>query len=303
MTHGDDFLADVLAGLTARPRAIPCKHLYDERGVALFQQICAMPSYPLTRAETGLLRRHGAEIAALAGPGRRLVEFGGCSENKALLLLDEIEAAAYLPVDTARRALDASAERLARHRPHLAVQPVCADFTRPIRLPPGRGAVLGFFPGSTIGNLPATQAVEFLRRAAALGPLLIGVDLVKPVERLMAAYDDPGGITAAFTLNLLTRINRRLGADFDLTGFCHHVAWEAGRSAITIHLRSLRDQQVRLGADSLSFTADETIHVEDSRKYTVAQFHDMARQAGFRPERWWVDEDAAYSLHYLEPRA
>ncbi len=301
MTGRTEFLTDVLDGLSASPRAIPCKHLYDARGLELFEQICTLPDYPLTRAELGLLRAHAPEIAALAGPGRRLVEFGGCSETKAGLLLDALQPSAYLPLDVARGALDAIADRLRRQRPGLAVQPVCADFTRPFSLPSGRQPILGFFPGSTIGNLPPAQARAFLTRAAAHGPLLIGVDLIKPVPRLLRAYDDPQGVTAAFTLNLLARINRQLGADFRLEGFRHRAGWDQDRLAVTIHLECLHDQAVQLGEAGFRFHAGERIHVEDSHKYRLDSFHALARAAGYRPERWWVDDDAGYSLHYLVP--
>lgn len=303
------FRDDVLGGLRRPDRRIPCKYLYDEAGSALFDRITGLPEYYLTRTEMALLRRHAGDIAALAGPACRIVEYGAGSSRKVRLLLQAMERpAAYIPVDIARDALEMQAGRLAAEHPGLTVTPVVADFLGSFTLPPAAragGRTLGFFPGSTIGNLVPAEARDFLARTARViggdGVMVIGVDLRKPAAMLEPAYDDAAGVTAAFTLNLLARINRELGGDFDLSGFRHSARWDAARGCMRIELVALRRQTVTVAGQSLHFGGGDTIHVEDSFKYGVAEFQDLARAAGYIPLAAWVDDRRLFSLHALRP--
>jgi dimethylhistidine N-methyltransferase len=302
-----EFARDVIAGLNARPKTIPPKYFYDRQGSELFDEICRLPEYYLTRTETALLRQHAAEIAALAGPDARLIEFGSGASAKVRILLDALRSpAAYVAVDISREYLMLVMRTLAVEYPDVAMVAICADFTQAFGLPrlPGHGTRLGFFPGSTIGNLDPAEARAFLRHAArVIGPdggLLIGVDLKKEPDILNAAYNDGAGITAAFNLNLLTRINRELGGQFDLSAFAHAAHYDEEHGRIEMHLRSLRAQTVAVGPRAFTFAADETIHTENSYKYTTAEFHDLARAAGLAPRRTWVDADQLFSMHYLD---
>lgn len=301
-----DFHSAVLKGLRRRPRHIPCRFLYDHRGAALFDEICRLEEYYPTRTECALLSRHAGDIAQLAGQGRRIVEFGGCSPTKARLLFDATKPRAYLPVDICREALAESAIGLADEMPGLSVQAIHADFTKPFRLPPGDGAVLGFFPGSTIGNMAPRQAIGFLRRTRRLlgrdGSMLVGVDLKKSHERLYAAYNDTRGITSAFILNLIERINRELGGDFDVTGFGHSAIYNAGHGRMELHIVSRRDQVAHAAGQRFIFRRGDAIHAEDSHKYSLGEFQTLARQAGFAPIAAWSDTDGLFSLHYLRPQ-
>lgn len=303
---GDGFGAAVLAGLAARPRHIPCRHLYDAEGSALFERITELDEYYLSRCETGLLARHGAEVAAVVGAGARVVEFGAGSMRKTRLLLDALTApAAYVPVDVCRDALVLAARRLAADRPGLAVTPLVADFTHPLTLPPAPDddPVLAFFPGSTIGNLSPSQARDFLCRVARLtgrrGWLLVGVDLVKDPAVIEAAYDDRHGVTAMFLRNLLARANRELGADFDLDGFDHTARWNGREGRVEIHLVANRSQTATVAGEAFRFRRGDAIHVEDCYKYSVPQFQWLARQGGFVPAAHWVDAEGLFSLHML----
>lgn len=305
----DGFRAAVLAGLSRRPRAIPCKYLYDSEGSALFDRITELDEYYPTRTEIALLRSAGRDIAARVGPGARVVEFGCGSMRKTRLLLAALERpAAYVAIDVAREPLLLGARRLAALYPEMAVVPLVADFTRPLVLPPdhaaaGAGTVLGFFPGSTIGNMRPDDARAFLRRAArVLGPggrLLVGVDLVKDQQRLEAAYDDAQGVTAAFIRNLLVRANRELGAGFDAEGFDHRAWWNARESRIEIHLVAARRQSAAIDGHRFAFRRGDVIAVEECYKYGVEQFRWLARLGGFEPEAAWVDPDRLFSLHLL----
>lgn len=305
-TAEDDFEGDVLRGLSQKQKRIPPKYFYDKRGSELFDAICELEEYYPTRTETGLLRRHSSEIGKLAGSHVSLIELGSGSSVKVRLLLDAAEGIeVYVPVEISRRHLIEAASSLAHDYPAIAVIPVCADYTRHFDLPPvtaGRRR-LGFFPGSTIGNFTRIEAAGFLGRTAVLlGPgsgLLIGADLEKDPAVLEAAYNDNQGVTAAFNLNLLTRINRELGGDFDLNGFRHHAPWNPARGCVEMHLVSLRRQTATVAGQSFTFVEGETIHTEDSHKYTVEAFHDLARAAGWRAERTWIDDDRLFSLHYL----
>lgn len=300
-----EFRDAVLAGLAAPARAIPCKYLYDQRGSELFDAICDTPEYYLTRTELGLLGECAGALAERAGPGCRVIEFGAGSSRKLRLLLRALDVAAYVPIDVSRTYLQRETARLGEDFPGLAVHPVCADFLRGFSLPPlpDAGATLGFFPGSTIGNLSPGEAGAFLERAATVlgagAALVVGVDLVKDVAVLEAAYDDAGGVTAAFSRNLLVRIDRELGGDFDPDAFEHRARWDADRSCIAIHLVARADQVVTVAGRRFAFARGDAIHVEDSHKYTVAGFQALAEAAGWCAEAAWTDRNGWFSLHCL----
>ncbi len=309
---GDDFLAEVLKGLGDEPRHLPCKFFYDERGSKLFERICRLPEYYLTRTEGGLLRASASEIAALVGPDCQLVELGAGSSEKARIVLDALDRpAAYVAVDISCDHLVRTAAALAADLPHLAVHAVCADYTKPFRVPAVEGVAnpkrVVFFPGSTLGNFTPDQAVGFLAMAAGVagsgGAMLIGIDLKKDETILDAAYNDAQGVTAAFNLNLLVRVNRELGGTFALDGFRHHAFYDAAQGRIEMHLVSLKDQVVRVAGTEFRFREGETIHTENSYKYSIPEFQDMARAAGFVPVQVWTDENDLFSIHYLASSA
>lgn len=307
--ESDDFAEAVTEGLSRQRKALPCKFFYDKRGSALFDRICELPEYYVTRTEIALLRTHAPWIGARAGARCHLVEFGSGSAIKVPILLDAFEEpAAYTAVDISREHLLQSTAALARRRRGLEVTAVCADYTRPFQLPRPQSAPeakpMVFFPGSSIGNFDRADAVAFLSTTVDLlrphgGGMLIGVDLQKDPSVLHAAYNDAEGVTAAFNLNLLVRINRELRGNFDLTAFRHLAYYDADLGRIEMHLVSLRDQTVRVADHLFRFHAGETIHTENSHKYTVDGFCEMARQAGFRPIEVWLDERQLFSLHYL----
>jgi L-histidine Nalpha-methyltransferase len=295
--------ADALAGLTAARKTLPCKWLYDAEGAKLFEEIIRQPEYYPTRTETAILRDCAAEVASLVGPGAAVVEFGSGSAEKVGLLLDALDApAAYVPVDIAPEWLEEGAARVAAAHPGLRVLPVVADFTRAFPLPrlPQGTKLLGFFPGSTIGNFAPDAAVEFLRLAGrVLGPgarLVIGADRVKDQAVLEAAYDDAAGVTARFNLNLLARLNRECGADFDLGAFRHSARWNPAAERMEMHLISQRDQVVHLAGRRLRFAADETIHTENSHKYRPEGFATLCARAGWSAERHWTDSGGLFSV-------
>jgi dimethylhistidine N-methyltransferase len=302
-----DFRSALVHGLMAKTKAIPCRFLYDARGSALFDRICELPEYYPTRTELGILRAAAPEIAERAGPGAQMIELGGVNSLKARILLDALDApAAYIPIDISREHLKASAHAIHAEKPGLEVLAVCADYTQPLVLPeaPGAGMKLGFFPGSTIGNLQPDEAMVFLAAwAERLGPgaaMVVGVDLRKDAGILEPAYDDAAGVTAEFSKNLLARANRELGADFDLDAFAHRARYDPAHGRIQIHLESLKDQIVHLGALGLPLEAGERIHVEDSYKYSIDGFRGIARAAGFRPAAVWTDPAELFSVHWLE---
>ncbi|MBV8612181.1 MAG: L-histidine N(alpha)-methyltransferase [Acetobacteraceae bacterium] len=300
-----------LQGLLARPKTLPPTLFYDEEGCRLFYQITGLPEYYLTRTELALLREVAPQVVATARAPAALIEYGASSEAKAAALLDQTganEAAIftlYVPIDVAGAALLAMADRLAEARPGLAVLPVVADFLQPVRLPPAldRMDQLGFFPGSTIGNLDPAQARRFLAQArGTLGEgarMLVGVDLRKDAALLIPAYDDAAGVTAAFNLNILRRLNREAHADFDLRDFAHRAVWNDAEGRIEMHLVSLRPQAVHLNGHAIRFARGETIHTENSYKHTAGGFRAIASAAGWRPERMWTDEGRLFSLHLL----
>ncbi|MGB8275171.1 MAG: L-histidine N(alpha)-methyltransferase [Alphaproteobacteria bacterium] len=302
-----DFRDAVLRGLGAPPKSIPSMFFYDARGSRLFEDICELPEYYLTRTEIGLLRRFGPEIAALMGRQARLVEFGSGSSVKVRILLDAMEdAAAYIPVDISREHLLQSASSLARDYPGIEIVPVCADYMGDLALPPlpgRRGKIVGFYPGSTIGNFSPPEAVAFLKQAARSlapgGDLLIGVDLKKDRATLEAAYNDSRGVTAQFNLNLLRRINRELGGDFDLGRFRHRAFYDESEGRIEMHLESRAAQSARIDGAEIRFSAGETIHTENSYKYEIGEFLAIAAEAGYTPVRTWTDSRCLFSIHYL----
>ena len=302
-----EFRDAVLEGLSRTPRAIPAKFLYDARGSELFDAICELPEYYLTRTETGILQSCTPELARLAGPGCALVEFGSGSSVKTRLLLDAMpDLAAYVPIDISRQHLDATAARLRRDYPGLRVEPVCADYMALGSVPAdGNGAPrLGFFPGSTIGNLEPQDATAFLRRARRLlgdrGAMVLGVDLRKDPRRLHDAYNDSAGVTAAFTLNLLRRMNRELGGTFDLAGFAHEAFYDQIQGRIEIYFRSLRAQIVTVAGRTFAFAEGERVHTEYSYKYDAAGIAALAKSAGFTIDRTWTDPDRLFAVTYQE---
>jgi L-histidine Nalpha-methyltransferase len=304
------FLEDVLAGLAKPQKELPPKYFYDARGSALFEAICELPEYYLTRTETAIMRGRGAEMAQRLGPGCALIEFGSGSARKTRILIEAAAPAAYLAIDIAREQLEATAADLARDFPRLEVIAVCADYSRPIALPqlaaPGSHRRAIYFPGSTIGNLVPTDARAFLRNAARLagagGGLLIGVDLKKDTARLNAAYNDARGVTAEFNLNLLARISRELGAALDPSAFRHFAFYNEALGRIEMHLVSTKAQAITIGGGVFRFRVDETIHTENSYKYSIAEFQELASGAGLAPVECWTDPEQLFAVHYLSVR-
>ncbi|MDP1841680.1 MAG: L-histidine N(alpha)-methyltransferase [Reyranella sp.] len=302
-----EFRDAVLDGLSRTPRVIPAKFLYDARGSELFDAICELPEYYLTRTETGILESCTPELARLAGPGCALVEFGSGSSVKTRLLLDAMpDLAAYVPIDISRQHLDATAARLRRDYPTLRVEPVRADYMALDALPADvdGAARLGFFPGSTIGNLEPPDATAFLRRARRLlgdrGAMVLGVDLRKDPRRLHDAYNDSAGVTAAFTLNLLQRMNRELGGTFDLSSFAHEAFYDPIEGRIEIYFRSLRAQTVTVAGQTFAFAEGERVHTEYSYKYDDAGIAALAKSAGFTIDRTWTDPAHLFAVVYME---
>jgi len=300
------FARDVVAGLTARPKTLPPKYFYDEAGAQLFEAITATPEYYPTRCEMEILHERAAEIGKYVPQGCALIEFGSGSSRKARLVLAAGSGiTAYVPVDLSAKMLADQAQTLQRDWPHLRVIPVEADFSQPFTLPPELAALprAGFFPGSTIGNFEPHEACAFMRHAGRmLGPdaiLIIGVDLIKDVDILNAAYGDAAGITAQFNLNLLTRINRELGANFDLTTFSHHAFYNSERLRIEMHLASKKRQKVRVAGRVIEFRLGETIHTENSYKYSLESFSALARGSGWTPLSIWTDAGGSFSVHVL----
>ena len=305
-----DFANDVIAGLSARPKQLSPKYFYDELGAQLFEEITRLPEYYPTRSELAILERHAAEMAQFIPADAALIEFGSGSTRKARMLLNATPAiAAYVPVDISSEMLRQEAAELRRDYPRLKVLPVEADFTKPFQLPSGIASRphVGFFPGSTIGNFEPHAAASFLRHAASMlgarSTLIIGFDLVKNVSVLNAAYNDAAHVTARFNLNLLTRINRELGGDFDLGTFCHQAFYNTERRRIEMHLASRKRQKVRVAGRSFEFRAGETIHTENSYKYTPEAFGAMARGVGWTPVASWTDPQGNFMVQALTSTA
>lgn len=305
----DTFLDDVLGGLGRVPKVLPCKYFYDARGSQLFDRICELDAYYPTRTELSILRRHLGEIVDRLGPRCLLVEYGSGSSLKTRILLDHLEApAGYVPIDISREHLAASARALAAAYEGLPVLAVCADYTQAFELPrlPSEEApaqVVVFFPGSTIGNFTPAEAQAFLVRLGGIcgpgGGVLVGVDLQKDVGVLHAAYNDAEGVTAAFNKNLLVRINRELGADFDVDRFAHEAVYDAGHGRIEMRLVSTVRQEVRVGKARFAFEAGERVVTEYSYKYTPAGFAALAASAGFAVEAVWTDPRRYFSVQFL----
>jgi L-histidine Nalpha-methyltransferase len=300
------FLADVVAGLSAKPRYLPSKYFYDDRGSQLFAQICETPEYYPTRTEVGILSASAPEIAALIGPAAHLVELGSGPSTKVRILLDAFERLeTYIPVDISGDYLARTARTVAQDYNHVRVAPLCADFTHEFTLPrlPRGGRIVGFFPGSTIGNFSPEQAKALLRRfARALGSgssLLMGVDLKKDPAILHAAYNDAAGITAAFNLNILKRINREISADFDLTSFVHRAVYNAEKGRIEMFLESTKVQAVHIAGRHFTFDAGEAINTEVSYKYGLDEFKELAAGAGYACRAVWTDANRYFGVFYL----
>jgi len=304
----DSFARGLSEGLRRAQKEIPCKYFYDAEGSALFEAICALPEYYQTRTEVALLRRHAAEIAGLIGARAEIVEFGAGSARKVRILLDALESPhGYSPIDISGAYLRGVVQRLAADYPRLRLAPLAGDFTLPLQLPALAGAArrAGFFPGGTIGNFTPDAAMALLRRMREMlggGGLLVGVDLVKDPALLHAAYNDAAGITAAFNKNLLARANRELAADFDLDAFAHYAPYNPKAQRIEMYLVSLKRQSARLPDGMVEFSAGEAIHTEDSHKYSIESFREIAARAGFSPRAVWTDENRLFSLHWLEAR-
>ena len=300
-----EFAEAVLNGLAKRPRSIPSRFLYDSVGSALFEEITRLEEYYPTRTETALLETYGAEIAQLAGDVRVLVEFGSGSGRKTSCLIDALpDLDTYIPIDVSETFLVEAAKRLKDRHSELTIKPLVGDFTRArVLVGAPRGQKLGFFSGSTIGNLTHEEADAFLKTAAQLlGPgsaFLIGVDLKKSLDILIPAYDDAEGVTASFSLNLLARINRELDGDFDTTRFAHLALYNADNGRIEIYLESLVDQTVRVRGRNFAFKKGEHIHTENSHKYSVPEFQRLAKRAGWDRLNVWTDKDQLFSLHLL----
>jgi dimethylhistidine N-methyltransferase len=301
------FARDVLQGLRAQPKNLPPKYFYDHAGSELFEQITALPEYYPTRCELAILRDRARQIARLLPEGAALVEFGSGSSKKVRLLLKAApQLASYVPVDISAEFLQQEAARLQREF-SIAVEPIAADFTEPFELPPSVSSpACGFFPGSTIGNFEPHQAAAFLRHAGKIlgrdAILIVGVDLEKDAEILRRAYNDAQGVTGAFNLNLLKRINRELSADLDVKRFEHHAFYNCERHRIEMHLVSVCRQRVRICGEIIEFRAGETIHTENSYKYTIASFASLARGSGWAPVEVWTDPDKCFSVHALKFR-
>lgn len=306
VTPGNPFLDEVVEGLSATSKTLPAKYFYDAEGSRLFERICELPEYYLTRAETALLREIAPEIAARIPEGAALVEYGSGASTKTRILLDAApQVSVYAPIDISPTALDEAAASLRADYPGLKIAPLTEDFTKAMAPPEGaRGRPLvGFFPGSTIGNFAPHEAEALLRRARELlGPgamFVVGADVAKDPSVLIPAYDDAQGVTAAFNRNVLAHINRELGGTFDPAAFAHRAVWNAEESRIEMHLESLRDQIVMVGDHGFRFAAGETIHTENSYKYRPEAFEAIADRAGWTVARRWVSPDPAFAVYLL----
>ena len=303
----NDLLEIAQRGLGAKPKRLPSWLFYDERGSDLFDEICEQPEYYLTRCEIALMDAHAASIADTLGSEVRLVEYGSGNARKTRMLLEHLHApVAYVPVEISSEPLRQSVERLAKEFPRLPLQPLCADFSKPLRLPippraPRRTVV--YFPGSTIGNFESREAAILLRKMrnemGDAGGILIGVDLKKDSAVIEAAYNDRAGVTAEFTLNMLTRLNREIGSNFELFAFAHRAHYNPMAGRIETHIVSRCEQQVKVGRVNVAFRADETIQVEYSCKYSLEDFAALAARAGLAVQQVWTDPQQMFSVQYL----
>lgn len=303
------FRADVLNGLTARPRAIPARWFYDRRGSELFEEITRLPEYYPTRTETALLERVCPEVARATGTGGAVIEFGSGSSVKTPVLLRAVRPAAYVPIDISGDFLRDSAREIAAQFPGLAVEPVEGDFLKPLKLPAGIGGLarLGFFPGSTIGNMAPVAAVDLLRAMrSSLGEesaLLIGIDRIKDPAVLVPAYDDAAGVTAAFNLNLLERINAELSGTIPVDAFAHVARWNDARARIEMHLEATRAVAFEVDGRGFAMAAGETIHTENSHKYGDRDARLLLAAGGWTVTRAWTDAAGLFALYLAEARA
>lgn len=300
-----DIRQEVLAGLSRCPKQVSPKYFYDRRGSELFDAITELPEYYPTRTEIDILESNGAQIAEFLGDDCVLVELGSGSSRKIRVLLDALQPAAYVPMDISRNHLLEAATTLARDYPGLEVHAACTDYSNGFELPelPGHLPRAAFFPGSSIGNFEPHDACALLQRVGRYlgrdGKLLIGVDLKKDRDTLQAAYNDAGQVTAAFNLNLLERFNRELDGDFSIDCFEHLAFFNETAGRIEMHLRSTRDQQVSVADRTIDFSQDETLHTENSYKYSIEEFQALAAAGGFLPERVWTDHADLFSVHCL----
>jgi L-histidine Nalpha-methyltransferase len=301
LDRSEVFLREVIKGLSAFRKFVPSRYFYDRRGSELFEEITLLPEYYPTRTETALLKAHSRDVANYVGKGRSVIEFGSGSSTKTPIFLAATEAAAYVPIDISADFLEASSARFAEEHPGLRIVPVAGDFSKPISLPDVPGPLIGFFPGSTIGNFHPFAAVDLLRSfRETLGDdawLVIGMDTRKNQRMLEAAYDDSDGVTAAFNLNLLHRINRELGGNIPVELFEHRAVWHDGKGRIEMHLVALRTLAFEVAGTRFEMSEGETIHTENSYKYLNAEAAMMARTSGWEPMAKWTDQDALFSLH------
>jgi dimethylhistidine N-methyltransferase len=301
-----EFAMSVIDGLSKPRKSLSCRFFYDARGSELFEEITRLPEYYPTRAEIAILDTYAAEMTRGVVEGAALVEFGSGSSRKTEIFLAGLpRLRAYIPIDVSESALDGAKRRLLEQFPELDVRPVVGDFSRPVALPPDitKARKLGFFPGSTIGNFPPLAAIRLLRIMRGVlqpeGRLIIGVDLKKDVRQLIRAYNDLAGVTAAFNLNLLARINRELDGTFDLNSFRHEAIYNSREGRIEMHIVSIKDQKVQIQGQWFRFFPGETIHTENSYKYSIGQFQELARGAGWLPCRVWSDDENLFSIHEL----
>jgi dimethylhistidine N-methyltransferase len=302
-----EFALAVHDGLSRRQKTLPCKFFYDARGSELFEQITELPEYYPTRSEIAILRAHADEIARDIRDGDIFVEFGSGSSIKTEIVLDKISASlTYVPIDVSESALVGAVERLRPRYPKLDIRPIIGDFSNLPNLPSdlaGRRAH-GFFPGSTIGNFAPAEALRLLAGFRSVlgtqGRLIIGVDVKKDAERLVRAYDDARGVTAAFNKNVLVRINEELGGTFDLSKFAHKAIYNLRKGRVEMHLVSKGEQDVSVDSRKFHFRDGETIHTENSHKYTIDEFQQLAEHAGWSPDEVWMDKDRLFSVHTLK---
>lgn len=304
------FRDDVLAGLAGPQKTLPPKYFYDERGSRLFEAICELPEYYLTRTELAMLEASAGDMASHIGEGAAVVEYGSGSGRKTAVLLRAARPIAYVAIDISGEQLREAVSGLAATFPYMRVVALCADYTQTTHLAKletiGAERRILYFPGSTIGNFNVPDALAFLRNARAVagerGAMLVGVDLKKDPAMLHAAYNDAQGVTAAFNLNLLHRINRELAGNFDVGSFEHRACYEAEAGRIEMHLVSRREQSATVAGHTFAFAAGESIHTENSYKYSVGEFQSLARRAGFEAAHCWVDPQRLFSIHYLDAR-
>lgn len=304
----DQGISDVLRGLMSIPRQISSTWLYDERGSRLFERICELPEYYITRTESAILQQHAAAIADELGSGITLIDYGSGNSGKVQLLLRQLrQPAAYVPIDIAASSLARAARQIRRHHPGLTVAPLCANFTQSPALPPqvAAGRRVLFFPGSTLGNFDSGEATRLLARMRAQagtdGLALVGIDLAKDPAMLERAYDDVAGVTAQFNLNALRHLNRRLGTCFEVPQFRHRAQWVPAQQRIEMHLVSATHQTIRLGAAVVRLRRGDYVRTECSHKYSLAGFAQLVAAAGWRLRNHWSDAAQWFSVQLLEP--